>query len=109
MRFDGTLGFAGGMVDKGETPEEACTRECCEELGVSVDEISITKEDHIVTHYSDHTHFCLHFFAKEIPLELLLKIERGVTQSKDWGEEVTMETRFKITISLLIHYPILIY
>ena len=88
MRFDGTLGFAGGMVDEGETPEDACTRECCEELGVSANEISITMDDHIVTHYSDHTQFCLHFYAKEVSLELLIKIESNITHSKDWGEEV---------------------
>lgn len=35
MRFDGTLGFAGGIVDAGETPEEAVNRELSEEFGRS--------------------------------------------------------------------------
>ena len=33
MRFDGTLGFPGGVVDEGESPEEAVSRELSEELG----------------------------------------------------------------------------
>ncbi|CAI8007586.1 U8 snoRNA-decapping enzyme [Geodia barretti] len=30
LRFDGTLGFPGGMVDSGETPETAAGRELAE-------------------------------------------------------------------------------
>ncbi|XP_003382758.1 PREDICTED: U8 snoRNA-decapping enzyme-like [Amphimedon queenslandica] len=88
MRFDGTLGFSGGMVDEGETVEEACTRECSEELGVSPADLTITQDDHVTTHYSDKTHFCLHFFAKEVSLELFHEIEKKATSSKDWGDEV---------------------
>ena len=33
MRFDGTLGFAGGVLDEGETPEHCVTREFLEEMG----------------------------------------------------------------------------
>lgn len=88
MRFDGTLGFSGGMVDEGETIEGACTRECCEELGVTPTDITITESDLIATHYSDDTHFCLHFYAKEVSLELFQEIERKSTSSSDWGDEV---------------------
>lgn len=90
MRFDGTLGFSGGMVDEGETVEDACTRECSEELGVSPADLTITQSDHIISHYSDKTHFCLHFFAKEVSLELFHEIEKKATSSKDWGDEVRM-------------------
>ena len=33
LRFDGTLGFHGGMIDPEETPEGAVNRELAEELG----------------------------------------------------------------------------
>ena len=33
MRFDGTLGFPGGIIDEEESPEEAVSRELTEELG----------------------------------------------------------------------------
>lgn len=89
MRFDGTLGFSGGMVDEGESYEMCCTRECCEELGVCPSEVTITTDDHIISHYSDETHFCLHFYAKEVPLDVFKSIERKAPSSKDWGDEVS--------------------
>eukprot|EP00731_Ephydatia_muelleri_P021503 Em0014g94a len=63
-RFDGTLGFPGGIVDSGETPEASVTREFVEEVGVAVGDVVFEEKDHTVTHVSDHTHFCLHFFAR---------------------------------------------
>ena len=88
LRFDGTIGFTGGIVDTGETPTEACTRECCEELGIAPGDLVITADNHIVTHYSTDTRFCLHFYAKEISLELLKTFECKVPFASDWGQEV---------------------
>ena len=48
MRFDGTLGFPGGIADKGETPEMAVNREMSEELGCSVDDFAVTLADHLL-------------------------------------------------------------
>ena len=36
MRFDGVLGFPGGMMDKGEDPVLALNREMAEEIGLQV-------------------------------------------------------------------------
>ncbi len=83
------LGFVGGIVDEGETPEEACTRECCEELGIAPSLLSITKKHHLFTHFSDHTKYCLHFYAIEIPYSTYTEIEAKVLQSRDWGDEVS--------------------
>ena len=88
LRFDGTLGFVGGIVDDGETPEQACTRECCEELGVSASVITIDKTHYLFTHYSDETKYCLHFFAIELSNDLFTELEMKSLQSQDWGEEV---------------------
>ena len=88
MRFDGTLGFIGGVVDRGESPEEACTRECCEELGIAPSLLSISSDDLVCTEYSDRSKFCLHFYAKEISYDLFVEIERKALQSRDWGQEV---------------------
>eukprot|EP00731_Ephydatia_muelleri_P037397 Em0459g4a len=87
-RFDGTLGFPGGIVDFGETPEASVTREFVEEVGVAVGDVVFEEKDHIVTHVSDHTHFCLHFFAREVDLDTFVAMERKALLSKDWGQEV---------------------
>ncbi len=88
LRFDGTLGFIGGVVDSGETPEEACTRECCEELGISSSSLSVSSNDHVSTEYSNRSNFCLHFYAKQVPYDIFKLMEKEALQSNDWGQEV---------------------
>ena len=89
FRFDGTLGFPGGIVDSGETPESSVTREFVEEVGVADGDLVFTEKDHVVTHFSDTTHFCLHFFAREVELDKFVAMERKALLSKDWGQEVS--------------------
>ena len=88
IRFDGTLGFPGGVVDKGETPEVAVNREMCEELGCSPDICTILATDHVMSQVSYKTQFCLHFYAKQISIETLQQMERSAIVCSDYGSEV---------------------
>ena len=92
MRFDGTLGFPGGIADKGETPEMAVNREMSEELGCSVEEFAITPTDHLFSMTSDNLKrgrkFCLHSYAKEISFETLQRLEKSSLLGSDYGLEV---------------------
>ena len=88
VRFDGTLGFPGGIVDKGETPEVAVNREMYEELGCSLDSCIILEKDHVMSQVSYKTQFCLHFYAKQIALATLQQMERSVISCKEYGSEV---------------------
>ena len=90
IRFDGTLGFPGGVVDKGETPEVAVNREMCEELGCSPDSCVILETDHVMSQVSYKTRFCLHFYAKQITLATLQQMERSAIVCSDYGSEVYM-------------------
>ncbi|XP_014281189.1 U8 snoRNA-decapping enzyme [Halyomorpha halys] len=88
LRFDGHFGFPGGVVEKGETPEEAVAREMEEEMGILRHNFRIFPEDHVVTHYSEEKDLLLHFFTKEVSLNRLLNIEATAVKGDYYGEEV---------------------
>ncbi|XP_014272748.1 U8 snoRNA-decapping enzyme isoform X2 [Halyomorpha halys] len=88
MRFDGHLGFPGGLVDDGETPEEAVTREMEEEMAMDRQKLKIDPKDHVVSHYCEEKDLVLHFFAKEVSLSLFTDIEKMCLKSHDYGSEV---------------------
>ena len=94
LRFDGMIGFPGGLVDLGEHPEEAVTREFAEEVGGGAN-VVFSPQDHVVTHYSSHTRLCLHFYAKEVPSDQFTAIERAAPLAKHWGEEVSNDMMFE--------------
>ena len=92
MRFDGTMGFPGGIADKGETPEMALNREMSEELGCSVDNFAITPADHLFSKISPNLKrgkkLCFHSYAKEISFETLEQLENSSVAGSDYGLEV---------------------
>ena len=88
LRFDGTFGFTGGIVDAGETPLVAVNRESSEELGMPQGSINVTQEDYLITHYADELNMCLHFYAKEVDFETIVEIESRCVKGKDYGNEV---------------------
>ena len=45
MRFDGVLGFPGGLLEKGEDPVNGLNREMEEEIGLEVHNTLITRID----------------------------------------------------------------
>ena len=85
LRFDGTFGFPGGIVEADETPEQAVNREFEEETGMG---LAVTEANHICSHYSAETKFCLHFYAKAVQLPVFHELERSVLNTADWGGEV---------------------
>ncbi|XP_030277854.1 U8 snoRNA-decapping enzyme [Sparus aurata] len=96
MRFDGLLGFPGGLVNPSEeTLEEGLSRELLEELGVA---LPISVEDHVDSCYapaspssssSSSSRLITHFYVKKMEEEQIKEVERAAASSAtDHGQEV---------------------
>ena len=85
MRFDGYLGFPGGLVDPGETPVEAVNRELKEEVGI--EQQIVSEQHHQFTHVNKKQNFILHFYAVEVSKSEILEFEKNSLTAHDHGEE----------------------
>ncbi|KAM9444973.1 U8 snoRNA-decapping enzyme [Clarias gariepinus] len=93
MRFDGLLGFPGGLVKPSEESLEAgLSRELQEEMGAAV---PVTVDDYVSSHLAESPpRLILHFYSKKISEAALLEIERAaVSNAVDHGLEVLGLTR----------------
>ncbi|XP_051518070.1 U8 snoRNA-decapping enzyme-like isoform X2 [Myxocyprinus asiaticus] len=91
MRFDGLLGFPGGLVNPSEeTLEVGLSRELNEEVGVAV---TVGMDDHISSCLSTSCpRLITHFYIKKMTESELKDIERAaVSTAKDHGLEVEPE------------------
>lgn len=88
MRFDGYIGFPGGLVDAGEDDVSSLNRELKEELNLDLSKHKITPKEYIISHYNKNTGIGLHFYALEMTLEELNEVERRSFLAKDYGSEV---------------------
>ncbi|XP_056130839.1 U8 snoRNA-decapping enzyme [Lampris incognitus] len=92
MRFDGLLGFPGGLVDPSkETLEEGLSRELLEELGM---EIPVLAEDYLTScrvpsSSSLSSRLITHFYVKKMEERQIEEVEKAaVSAATDHGQEV---------------------
>ncbi|RXG53712.1 U8 snoRNA-decapping enzyme [Armadillidium vulgare] len=88
VRFDGTFGFAGGIIDEGEDLLDGLHRELEEEIAWDSEKHRITMSDYFNTQINDGKNLVLHFFTKQIPYEDLVELEKRCLTSKEFGIEV---------------------
>ncbi|XP_065223969.1 U8 snoRNA-decapping enzyme-like [Planococcus citri] len=88
MRFDGYIGFPGGLVDPGEDDVASLNRELIEELNLDLSKHRVEPKDHIISHYNTKNKLLLHFYGLEINLKDMEELERRALQAKDHGSEV---------------------
>ncbi|XP_076468899.1 U8 snoRNA-decapping enzyme-like [Babylonia areolata] len=87
MRFDGVIGFPGGLVDSGEDLVTALNREMEEEIGLEVSKYSFTADDHVETMVNQVKKLVLHFFVKEITEEEFCLVEQRQLSAPEFGVE----------------------
>ncbi|XP_056241693.1 U8 snoRNA-decapping enzyme isoform X1 [Seriola aureovittata] len=92
MRFDGLLGFPGGLVNPAEeTLEAGLSRELSEELGVA---LPMSVEDHVVSCHApasspSSSRLITHFYVKKMEEEQIREVERAAASTAtDHGQEV---------------------
>lgn len=88
LRFDGLLGFPGGIVDEDvkdiESIIDALQREMHEEINFAD---GILVEDYFYSYFNTTKQFVSHFFAKEITSEKAEELERTHSQARDFPRE----------------------
>ena len=88
MRFDGLIGFPGGLVDPGEDLLTALNRELHEEIGLDLQKFSFEEDSHVLSCYHEKKNLVLHFYAKDLNLEDFQSIERQNLTAAEYGIEV---------------------
>uniref|UniRef100_A0A0B6Y0Y0 U8 snoRNA-decapping enzyme n=1 Tax=Arion vulgaris TaxID=1028688 RepID=A0A0B6Y0Y0_9EUPU len=87
VRFDGVLGFPGGLVDQGETPIDGVNREMHEEIGLDLSKYSFRDEDHIASYVHEAKRLVLHFYMMEVTAEDFVVLEQNTLNAEEYGIE----------------------
>ncbi|GFU32040.1 u8 snoRNA-decapping enzyme [Nephila pilipes] len=85
MRFDGHLGFHGGLVSEKDITI-GLNRELKEEINLD-EKFFVTDEDYLFSHVETSNKLCLHFYGKKVTKEEFEAIEKDVFTAKDFGKE----------------------
>jgi U8 snoRNA-decapping enzyme len=91
LRFDGYIGFPGGLIHEGEDILSGLNRELFEEVNVNVQKHPVKEEHYVVTHWCPSKKLLLHFYAVEIPINDLKVIEEEAVKAHDYGTEVIFQ------------------
>ena len=101
MRFDGKIGFPGGLVEPNEDPVIGLNRELVEEINLDLSKYAITKNDFLFCHYipnEDDRNMSSRlrlFFAKQVTKAEYESIEKQSLDAHDFGQEVNLLTNIK--------------
>lgn len=88
MRFDGYIGFPGGIIDPTDDSwEDGLNRELKEEIDLD-EKYFVNRNDYFFSSYNDTKKLVLHFYVKEVTEIEYIKIEKDSMNSHDYGTEV---------------------
>ena len=95
MRFDGKMGFPGGLIDPGENVVNGLNRELDEEINLDLEKHSIKADDFLFCHYTSNVNDpqtssrIRIFFAKDVTKAEFENIEKRSLDAKEYGIEVS--------------------
>ena len=91
MRFDGKLGFPGGVVSNRAIPdaslEDGLNRELEEELGLDMAGFAFHRRHHVVSHHCPKANLILNFYAQEVTEQEFRGIEATALRAEEYGHE----------------------
>mmetsp|Transcript_62143 Transcript_62143/g.142289 ORF Transcript_62143/g.142289 Transcript_62143/m.142289 type:complete len:345 (+) Transcript_62143:49-1083(+) len=103
-RFDGKMGFFGGVVEDEETLQETLCRELREELNYEAGP-DLAGFEYLCSHEVPSERMRTHFFAKEVTTEEFFKTERGAFEAVHWGSEVVGLVRVPLFVNETAELP----
>lgn len=86
MRFDGYIGFPGGLVDEGENDVQALNRELQEECNFRM--YNLTEDNYVVSFYDEKKRLLCSLYTLLLSLKEFEEMERDVFNAQDFGDEV---------------------
>jgi U8 snoRNA-decapping enzyme len=101
LRFDGCMGFPGGIVCRGEDIVLGLNRELVEEMNVDVQKHAVKEEHYVVSHCCPSRNLVLHFYALEVSIDDLKVAEENALKARDYGTEVIIQFRLCILSMVL--------
>ena len=105
LRFDGFLGFPGGIIEENETIIEGVSREVHEEMNIDPKDLQLTSEDFVCRAIIDKSDekfgrswskLKLYFFSKEISEEAFEKMEVESRKAIHFGTEILGNIRVPV-------------
>ncbi|XP_035229173.1 U8 snoRNA-decapping enzyme-like isoform X2 [Stegodyphus dumicola] len=86
LRFDGCIGFPGGIIEEGTNIVKGLNRELEEEINLN-SKYFVTDENHLFSHVNIEAKTCFHFYGKEVSKEEFQHIEKNALDARDYGIE----------------------
>jgi len=91
-RFDGALGFPGGILDPTDLDAaDGLNREMQEEIALDLNKHKFVQTDHVFSHVVTSEKLVTHFYAKMLKLDDYHQVEARVATAADWSTEVTIK------------------
>lgn len=87
MRFDGKIGFPGGLIESCEHIVEGLNRELNEEINFDGNKFRIGTENHLISHVNHSQKFCSHFYYLNLSHDEYCEMEKRILDAKEYGNE----------------------